>query len=517
MNPLYSVAQIRAVEQAALAGLPPGTLMQRAGQAAADCALSILGNEPRQAQVLVLAGPGNNGGDALEVATHLAHADAAVSVLLYAQPERQSDEARTALRRAQQSPAHLLDAGASAAAVALVRQQDWALIVDGLFGIGLSKPISGDLQALVEAVNAKSCPVLALDNPSGLDADTGAIISTVANADGSPGSSKDGSAIRATHTITFIGDKPGLHTLHGRDHAGQVTVAPLDIDTRHYPPPCAQLNDVSLFAAALKPRRHASHKGSYGNIAIIGGASGMAGAPILAARAALYCGAGRVYAVFLEHAPAFDSAQPELMLRDARQFDAGSSVLVVGPGLGQSRDAHDLLAQALNAPNPVVLDADALNLIAAEPGLQQKVARRKSATLMTPHPLEAARLLDQSTAEIQASRLQAAQRLAQRFNATVILKGSGSVIAQPDAETVINPTGNPALATAGTGDVLAGICGALLAQGWPAREAALGATWLHGKAADDLVQQGIGPIGLAACELLPAMRAALNRLCSRQR
>ncbi|MBS1187817.1 MAG: carbohydrate kinase family protein [Burkholderiaceae bacterium] len=507
MNPLYSIAEIRAVEQAALAELPPGTLMQRAGKAAADCAHGILGNEPEQAQVLVLAGPGNNGGDALEVAAHMAHADAAVSVLLYAQPERQSDEAKTALRRAQQSPARLLETGASADAAKLVREQDWALIIDGLFGIGLTKPITGELLALIEAVNAKNCPVLALDNPSGLDADTGAII----GAD----NANSNSAIRATHTITFIGDKPGLHTLHGRDHAGQVTVAPLGIDQRHYPAPRIWLNDISLFATALKPRRHASHKGSYGNVAVIGGASGMAGAPILAARAALYCGAGRVYAVFLDQAPAFDSAQPELMLRDARQFDADSAVLVAGPGLGQSRDAHDLLAQALNAANPIVLDADALNLIAAEPGLQQKTARRKNATLMTPHPLEAARLLDQTTADIQTNRLLAAQQLAQRFNATVILKGSGSVIAHPDAQTVINPTGNPALATAGTGDVLAGICGALLAQGWPAREAALGATWLHGKAADDLVQQGIGPIGIAACELLPALRAALNRLCSR--
>ncbi len=503
MNMLYSITEIRAIEQSAKTELPAATLMQRAGKAAADTALGLLPAGAKSPLVLILAGPGDNGGDALEAAARLAHAGAAVSVLHFAEAEKLSDDARLALRRAQQSPARFRDISPISSVTRLVDGTDWALIIDGLFGIGLSKPISGDLQTLVESVNAKRCPVLALDIPSGLNADTGAIVG------------EQGIAIRASHTITFIGDKPGLHTLFGRDCAGQVTLAPLDIDGRHYPAPRAWLNDVALFAASVRPRRHASHKGSYGNVAIIGGASGMAGAPILAARAALHSGAGRVYAVFLENAPAYDSVQPELMLRDARQFDANSAVLVVGPGLGQSRDAHDLLAQALNVKQPVVLDADALNLIAAEPGLQQKVARRKSATLLTPHPLEAARLLDMQTDQVQADRLQAARLLAKRFNATVILKGSGSIIAQPDGAAFINPTGNPALATAGTGDVLAGISGALLAQGWPVRDAALGATWLHGAAADDLVSLGIGPIGMAASELLPAIRTRLNRLAAK--
>lgn len=503
MNMLYSIAEIRTIEQSAKAELPPATLMQRAGKAAADSALGLLTAGAKSPPVLILAGPGDNGGDALEVAAHLAHSGAAVSVLHYAEPEKLSEDARQALRRAQQSPARFRDVSPISSVASLVDSTDWALIIDGLFGIGLSKPISGDLQTLIESLNAKRCPVLALDIPSGLDADTGAIVG------------EQDIAIRASHTITFIGDKPGLHTLSGRDCAGQVTVAPLDIDMQHYPVPRAWLNDVALFSACVRPRRHASHKGSYGNVAVIGGASGMAGAPILAARAALHSGAGRVFAVFLENAPAYDCMQPELMLRDARQFDADSAVLVVGPGLGQSPDAHDLLAQELSARNPVVLDADALNLIAAEPELQQKVTRRENATLLTPHPLEAARLLDMPTDAVQANRLQAARLLAKRFNATVILKGSGSIIAQPDGETFINPTGNPALATAGTGDVLAGICGALLAQGWSVHDAALGATWLHGAAADDLVSQGIGPIGMTASELLPAIRACLNRLAAK--
>jgi len=219
-----------------------------------------------------------------------------------------------------------------------------------------------------------------------------------------------------------------------------------------------------------------------------------------------------VYPIFLDNAPAYDSAQPELMCRNAQDFDLSSAVLVVGPGLGQSRSAHDLLAQALTSRQPIVLDADALNLIAAEPRLQHRTQYRRDATLMTPHPLEAARLLGISSQQVQADRLGAACKLAKQFNATVILKGSGSVIADPNGDTVINPTGNPALATAGSGDVLAGICGALLGQSWAVRDAALAACWLHGAAADELVKQGIGPIGLSAGELIPAVRAGLNRL-----
>ena len=322
----------------------------------------------------------------------------------------------------------------------------------------------------------------------------------------------DGSAIRATHTITFIAGKPGLYTLQGRDHAGEVTVASLNIDAQHYPAPHCLLNQPELFSASLKPRQHDSHKGSYGNVAIVGGAQGMAGAVILAGRATLHAGAGRVYAVFLENAPAYDSAQPELMCRHAHDFDFSSAVLVVGPGLGQSRGAHDLLAQTLSARQAIVLDADALNLIAAEHGLQQRLQRRREPTLMTPHPLEAARLLGIGSNDVQVNRLNAARKLADTFNATVILKGSGSIIAESNGRTYVNPTGNPALATAGTGDVLAGMCGALLAQGMSVKDTALAATWLHGAAADELVKWGTGPIGLTASELLTVIRMLFNRL-----
>jgi ADP-dependent NAD(P)H-hydrate dehydratase / NAD(P)H-hydrate epimerase len=492
---LYSVAEIRDIEQAAMAGLPAGTLMRRAGQAAAEMGLKLIAEPWTTATALILAGPGNNGGDALEAARLMAQKGVRVTVLLCADEAHQPADSRQALERAKNSTVRFADPTTGS-----INQLNWTLVIDGLFGIGLSRPISGALCALVESVNALGCPVLALDVPSGLDADTGNIVG------------ENGVAVRATHTITFIADKPGLHTCYGRDHAGEVLVAGLDIDDRLFKPAAAHLNSVEAFSYFLQKRPHNSHKGSYGDVIVIGGAHGMAGAPILAARAAAKCGAGRVFAAFIDEPPSYDSTQPELMCRVASEMDFSSGILVAGPGLGTSRAAHDVLAKALHAHTPLVLDADALNLIAAEPGLQQKLAQRQVPALMTPHPLEAARLLRCATGEIQADRPIAARRLARQFNSIVVLKGSGSVIAKPDGEVAINSTGSPALATAGTGDVLAGMCGALLAQSFPAWNAALAATWLHGQAADTLALQGIGPIGLTASELIPCVRTLLNRL-----
>jgi hydroxyethylthiazole kinase-like uncharacterized protein yjeF len=505
MHPLYCVAQIRAIEQAVAQALPAGTLMARAGRAGADCALALLPGPG--AKVLLLAGPGNNGGDALEVAAHLAHAGMQVSIWMTENanpPTPPSFERSAALAKARQSQCHWIEDAASA---------DWDLIVDGLFGIGLQRPVEGSLREVVELVNAQrqklACPLLALDVPSGLDADTGAIVG------------RDGCAILATHTITFIGDKPGLHTCDGRDHAGAVTIARLDIDASHFPPAAAHLNAPDHFARHLRARRHNTHKGSFGNVAVLGGAAGMAGAAILAARSALFCGAGRVYIAFLDAAPAFDSAQPELMCRQGHDFDVDAATLVAGPGMGCGDAARRLLARAINSGSALLIDADGLNLLASDRALQAMLAQRSQAaiveaTILTPHPLEAARLLGIPASTVQSDRVACACKLALRYGAIVVLKGSGSVIASPEGRVVINTTGNAALATAGTGDVLSGLCGALLAQGWPAWEAALAAVWLHGKAADDLVAAGVGPIGLTAGELVAAIRLAFNLLTAHQ-
>lgn len=501
MNPLYTAAELRAVERAAAATLPPGALMQRAGQSGANAALDLLPFSTAQARVLVLAGPGDNGGDALEAAAHLSFAGARVTLIHYppVDPSAASAERKAALERAQSSEVRFREV-----ATADIAGTEWHLVIDGLFGIGLKRPISGAQRALVETINQLRCSVLALDVPSGLDADTGCVVGP------------DGVALHATHTLTFIGNKAGLHTCDGRDYAGLVDVARLEIDASHFAPAMLHLNDVKFFARHLRTRRHNSHKGSYGNVAVIGGARGMSGAPILAARAAINSGAGRVYALFVEEALAADPGQPELMCRAAQDFDLSQATLVIGPGLGASSAAQALLSNAIASDSALLADADALNLLATDTALQTALAQRTAPAILTPHPLEAARLLDASIGAVQADRLSAARELARRLQAVVVLKGSGTVIAAPDGKAVINTTGNPALATAGTGDVLAGLCGALLAQGWPQWEAALAAVWLHGLAADVLVTDGHGPIGLTAGELIPAIRTALNRMVQHQ-
>lgn len=500
MNPLYSVAEIREIERNAAAHLPPGALMQRAGQAGANAALDLLPFTHAHAKVLVLAGPGNNGGDALETAAHLAHTGMRVVIWLAADAPTNSPERQHALDRARNSAAEFMATASEAMAAA-----EWNLVIDGLFGIGLKRPLAGPMREAVQLANQLDCRVLALDVPSGLDADTGAVVGP------------DGVAMRATHTVTFIGDKPGLHTCDGQDYAGTVQVSGLEIDAPHLVPARAHLNEVHHFARHLRARRQNSHKGSYGSVAVVGGAAGMSGAPILAARTALLCGAGRVYIAFAEPGPAYDSGQPEIMCRLAADFDFDSAVLVAGPGLGGSHHALELLRRAIDSRGALLLDADALNLLATEPELQSALSLRGGTTLLTPHPLEAARLLGVGIAEVQADRLGAARQLAAQLNVTVVLKGSGTVIAAPDGKVVVNTTGNPALATAGTGDVLSGLCGSLLAQGWPGWQAALAGVWLHGMAADVLVTDGIGPIGLAASELIPAIRVALNRMMTHQR
>jgi hydroxyethylthiazole kinase-like uncharacterized protein yjeF len=245
---------------------------------------------------------------------------------------------------------------------------------------------------------------------------------------------------------------------------------------------------------------------------VFGGALGLAGAPVLAARGALFAGAGRTFVAMIDPGPGYDSVQPEIMFRPADDLDFDRRTLVIGPGMGGSATAMRLLAKALDSDSPLVIDADAITLIGASPDLLGRLAQRTAPAVLTPHPLEAARLLGVTAAVIQADRLAAAREMALRSNAVVIQKGSGSVIAQASGKVLVNPTGNAGLATGGSGDVLAGICGALLAQGWPAWEAAAGAAWIHGAAADLLVAHGVGPIGMTAGELPAAARAVLNLL-----
>ncbi|MDQ2990426.1 MAG: NAD(P)H-hydrate epimerase, partial [Pseudomonadota bacterium] len=405
MKALYTVAQVRAIEHAAAAALEPGTLMQRAGQAAAHVALAMLAGQANRS-VLLLAGPGNNGGDALETAANLAHANAGVdvAVIYLAGPQLVSPETAHALARAAENQVRFLGVLPDLAP---------GLVIDGLFGIGLARPLEGEARELVESVNRLGWPVLALDVPTGLDADTGAVVGP------------HGVALRAMRTLTFIADKPGLHTFEGRDYAGEVQVDALAIDPEDLPAAQAELNEPALFARHLAPRLNNSHKGSFGDVAIVGGAHGMSGAAMLSARGGLYTGAGRVLVAALDPGPTFDSVQPEVMFRDAATYPLDDGTLVVGPGMGGSAHAMELLAKALHGDAALVLDADALNLISASVDLQARLTGRSAAKIMTPHPLEAARLLGVTSAEVQHDRLAAARAIAARFQAVVVLKGSG--------------------------------------------------------------------------------------------
>ncbi len=499
---LFGSAAVRALETAAYRALAPFTLMARAGEAAADW---LQARAPR-GHLLLVAGPGNNGGDALVAATALHEAGRTVTVWLAADPARLPDDARRAWTeaRAAHVPIEILHAPASVPATVTA-------IVDGLFGIGLARPLAGLHAALVETLNGSGLPAYALDIPSGLSGDTG------------QPPAPDSPVVRARATLTFLVAKPGLLTGAGRDATGDLALADLLAAQPAYDGVVeadALVNAPARWLAHLPRRRHDGHKGTYGSVAVVGGAHGMVGAPLLSARGALHLGAGKVHVVSLaDDAPRVDFAQPELMLHTWGTLDLGGmQALAVGPGMGTGKDAYEALDHLLDRMLPAriaaVFDADALNFARA-PALLTRLTRLASGgapVVLTPHPLEAARLLDTDAPTVQRDRLAAAQALVNRCGAVVVLKGSGTVVAAPGVPPTVNPTGNGSLATGGTGDVLTGMIGALLAQGVPAREAALAAVWLHGRAADDLVAAGEGPIGLHAGELCAPARRALNGL-----
>jgi ADP-dependent NAD(P)H-hydrate dehydratase / NAD(P)H-hydrate epimerase len=462
--PLHDVASTRASEARCAVGLPPHTLMARAGLAVARCALALA---PHARSVWVAAGSGNNGGDGLEAASHLCAVGKTVHVTLLGDATGLPADAATSLAKARAAGAVFLAVGDTPPAADLV--------IDALLGIGghALRPLSEPLRQMVQQINQHAAPTLAIDLPSGLNADTGAVHDT---------------AVRANHTLTFLTLKPGLFTALGRDHAGGIWLDDLQCDASAA---TAWLLGRDVTLPWRTPRAHASHKGRFGDVIVVGGAPGMGGAAMLAARAALHAGAGRVFVSALDsHAAMLSDAAPELMWRPALWQNAhaiAQATVVAGCG-GDDAIAAALPALLSRAPR-LVLDADALNAVAADTTLQALLGQRLPRglhTVLTPHPLEAARLLGANHAQdVQADRLQAAACLAARFQCTVALKGSGTVIASPMEPVSINPTGNGRLATAGTGDVLAG----WMAGRWSARPDASAhavaccAVWEHGAAA----------------------------------
>jgi hydroxyethylthiazole kinase-like uncharacterized protein yjeF len=468
------------------------TLMERAGAAAAKLARSLCGDTAKA--VLVVAGPGNNGGDAFEVAAHLKRGYFRVSVVFAGEREKLSNDAQAALGKWETTGGSLLGE--------IPGDLRFDLAIDGLFGIGLTRPLEGAHATLVERLNALAVPILALDVPSGINADTGAVM---------------GRAVRASHTITFIAHKPGLLTLDGPDHCGTLKLDTLGIDPAAVLEPEGELLAESILEGAVPRRPRNFHKGQAGSVGILGGAAGMVGAAVIAGRAALQCGAGRVYLGLLApRPPCVDYARPELMLRKPSAVTEKGLVnmLVAGPGMGQSSAGGKLLRAALGAPVPLLLDADALNLVAGSRTSAAALAKRAAPTIMTPHPAEAARLLGKTTGEVQSDRVASAREIARRYRSLVVLKGNGSVIAAPQGAFWINPTGNPGMASAGMGDALAGMIAALCAQGADPLTALLAGTYLHGAAADALAANGSGPLGITASEVIDQARVLLNTAIS---
>lgn len=476
---LYTTAELRTIEADAQADLPAGTLMQRAGRAAAAWIDAHLG-EARAA--LIVCGPGNNGGDGYACARELAARGHAVECVALA--ESVTDDARAARAAWQADGGRVLHE--------LPAERRPGVVVDALFGIGLARPLAGRYFDAVRWIESQAAFVVALDVPSGLDADRGVWVGGV-----------DG--VHADATCTFLGAKPGLYTADGCDAAGEVIVDMLGVDA---PEAEGALVDTDQFETLLARRPRNTHKGSFGSVAIVGGGLGMVGAPLLAARAALRLGAGRVYVECIG-APdlRFDPAQPELMFRRLASL-AQVDAIVVGCGLATDAAAAGALAAAFERSVPLVVDADALNLLADRARFAGIFEAHAAGRVLTPHPLEAARLLGATAHEVQADRVAAARALARQTASIVVLKGAGTVIAHPAGRWWINPTGGPALATAGTGDVLAGMIGAFVAQGIEPIQAALAAAWLHGRAADEYG----GDVGLVAGELAARAARVLVRL-----
>lgn len=482
-HPLHDTAATRRLEAAASHSSPAHALMRRAGAAVARLATAIA---PHAGTIWLACGPGNNGGDGLEAAALLHQAGRRVVASWAGRPETAPADALASWQRAR-------DAGVPFQDDAPTDLDPHDLCIDALLGIGLSADRQGrapqaDIQRLLNRLRTSTAPVLCVDVPSGLIADTGQF---------APGFAPSSASTRPAslrQTLSLLTLHPGLFTGLGRDEAGQVWFDDLGVASMQEPP-------VAWLSAPARPstRAHASHKGSHGDVAVVGGEGlsargmGMTGAALLAASAALHGGAGRVMLSLLDGgALQADLLQPECMLRRFDALALEQATVVCGCGGGQAVRA--VLPEVLQRARRLVLDADALNTVAEDGALQQQLSRRadrhgSGATVITPHPLEAARLLGSDTGSVQADRLQAAAALARRYRCAVVLKGSGSVVAAPGQTPRINPTGNGLLATGGTGDVLAGLLGAALAalpgdDADAAFEAALRACWMHGAAAD---------------------------------
>jgi NAD(P)H-hydrate epimerase len=465
-------------------GISLFTLMQRAAVAAFHLARTTF---PAAHHWLVLCGHGNNGGDGYEVARLAKSAGISVTLLAVKNAKPLPDEAQTAQNA-------WLSAGGTVGAADTRWPPDIDLIIDGLLGTGLASAPRAPYDALIVAINAHEAPVLSLDIPSGLDAEKGTV---------------PGKAVQATLTISFIALKPGLLTGKARDHVGRLHCESLGLRSwlGGYPAILQRL-DATQLGDWLPLRRPCSHKGDHGNLLVIGGDIGFAGAILMASEAALRAGAGMVRVLtHKQHAGPILTARPELMVQELNEKSLAISlewadVVVVGPGMGQKAWGKAAFKQVSESTKPALFDADALNLLAITPQKRQN-------RVLTPHPGEAARLLGCSVKDIESDRLLAVRKLTERYGGVVVLKGAGSLIAENGGPMALADVGNAGMATGGMGDVLSGIIGGLLAQQLSLFDAACAGAVVHGAAADRIALLQ-GTRGMLATDLLAVIAPLVN-------
>ena len=484
---IYSVATVRAIDNCAInvAGIAGYELMTRAANASLAQARVAF---PDANHWQIACGAGNNAGDGYVLARLASRQGIPVSVVAVASPDTLTGDAATAYADFQAEGGQYSQWDGSFA-------EDADLLVDGLLGTGLCRPLDGLFADAVAAANAHSAPVLALDIPTGIHGDSGEVL---------------GTAICANLTVTFVGLKAGLFLRDGLLHAGDVHLADLDIpeDCRVSMPVELRRIGSELLRSKLPPRKKDAHKGDFGHVVAVGGGPGMPGAISLCGQAALRAGAGRVtIATHPEHHAEIAASRPELMCRGVTTADEliglldQATTLVVGPGLGQSEWSETLFSAVMNSNLPVVVDADALNLLG-------KSAFRRPDWVLTPHPGEAARLLGSSAATVQENRRQSLKQLQDEYGGTIVLKGAGSLISSAIQTPWLSTSGNPGMSSPGMGDVLAGIIGAFLAQGLDAELAAAIGVEIHARAGDRAATHG--ERGLIAGDLLDEVRILVN-------
>jgi NAD(P)H-hydrate epimerase len=493
---LYTAEQMRRLDRSAIEahGIPGIELMERAGRCVFD---GVRKTYPQAASWVIFCGGGNNGGDGYIVARVAKEAGSAVTVCALKSPDALSGDAAIAAQRWHA-------AGGKTHPWPISDLSRYDVVIDALLGTGLDRAPRDDYALAIDMMNAAGKPLIAVDIPSGLNTNTGNIMTMAAAAD---------------QTYTFIGHKRGHYTADGPDYCGDIYFSDLKTpdSVRDEVKDSGILVRENILSDYLKPRRRNSHKGSYGWVLGIGGNSSMSGAVRLCGEAALRSGAGKVtLATLPDHASLVNLTCPELMVRGVRrgkqlQTLLGQvSVIVIGTGLGQTSWSENLFKTCMKTRLPIVLDADGLNILARlYPEMGQRGALPRGRWILTPHPAEAGRLLGCEPREVQQDRVGTAVKLAQRFDATIVLKGCGTVIADNNGRYAICPLGNPGMASAGTGDVLAGVISALVAQQLDLWEASICGVVAHA-AAGDLAARAIGERGMIASDITTQLPAVLN-------